>query len=257
MIRDELLVRQRELIAYLATPAAFERLDVSRHDLPSVSGFDLNRLELVGRLAQGKRMSKLLRILPRTFRYLNGDVGGIAREFAILHPPRSAEAFATACQFYMFLRRTWRTTAPKPSFLPDLAYCELALAGVARRLPIRQSTILCKVPSFRGRALLIRRQRGIHYRRCEHNIQPLFTVRLEAAARIVRRPTFVLLTCPLASGTARLATVDQDVFDIVVGLRNWTRCSLEDGVGDPRAVIDLFRGLEELGVIEVQLCESA
>ena len=28
----------RELIAYLATPAAFERLDVSRHDLPAVSG---------------------------------------------------------------------------------------------------------------------------------------------------------------------------------------------------------------------------
>ena len=257
MIRDELLAMQRELIAYLATPAAFERLNVSRHDLPAVSGFDLNRLELVGRLAQGKRMSKLLRILPRTFRYLNRDVGAIAREFAIRHPPRSAEAFPTACQFYMFLRRTWRTTPPEPSFLPDLAYCELALAGVARRLSIRQSGVLCKVHSFKGRALLIRRQRGIHYRHCEHNIQPLFTVRQESAASIVRLPTFVFLTCPLASGTARLATVDQDTFDIVVGLRNWTRSGLEDGEGDPGAIIDLFRGLEELGVLEVQLCESA
>ena len=257
MTRDELLAVQRELIAYLAMPAAFERLNVSRHDLPAVSGFDLNRLELVGRLAQGKRMSKLLRILPRTFRYLNRDVGAIAREFAIRHPPRSAEAFPTACQFYMFLRRTWRTTPPEPSFLPDLAYCELALAGVARRLSIRQSGVLCKVHSFKGKALLIRRQRGIHYRRCEHNIQPLFTVRQESAASIVRRPTFVFLTCPLASGTARLATVDQDTFDIVVGLRNWTRSSLADGEGDPGAIIDLFRGLEELGVLEVQLCESA
>lgn len=257
MTRDELLALQRELIAYLATPAAVERSNVSRHDLPTVRGFDPNRLELVGRLARGKRMSKVLRILPRTFRYLNQDVGAIAREFAILHPPRSAEAFSTACQFYKFLRRTWRTTPPGPSFLPDLAYCELALAGVARRLPIRQSAVLCKVPSFMGRALLIRRRRRIHYRRCEHNIQPLFTVRQESAASIVRRPTFVFLTCPMASGTARLATVDQDVFDMVVGLRNWTRFSLEDGVGDLGAVIDLFRGLEELGVLEVQLCESA
>ena len=256
MTRDELLAMQRELIAYLATPAAFERWNVSRQDLPAMSGFDLNRLELVGRLAQGKRMSKVMRILPRTFRHLNQDLGVMAREFALHHLPRSAEAFAIACQFYMFLRRTWRTTPPEPSFLPDLAYCELALAGVARRLPIRQAAVLCKVPSFDGRALLIRRQRGIHYRRCEHNIQPLFTVRQESAASIVRRPTFVFLTCPLASGTARLATVDQDAFDIVVGLRNWTRSSF-DGVGDPGAVIDLFRGLEELGVLEVQLCESA
>jgi hypothetical protein len=51
--------------------------------------------------------------------------------------------------------------------------------------------------------------------------------------------------------------VDQDVFDMVVGLKNWTRFSLEDGVRDLGAVIDLFRGLEGLGVLEVQLCESA
>jgi hypothetical protein len=257
MTRDELLALQRELIAYLAMPAAFERFNVLRPDLPLVSGLDPERLELVGRLAQGKRMSKAMRILPRTFRYLNPDVGAIAREFALLHLPRSAEAFATACQFYMFLRRTWRTTGPDPSFLPDLAYCELALAGVARRLPIRRRTVLGKVPSFRGRALLIRRQRGIHYRRCEHNIQPLFAVRQAGAASIVRSPTWVFLTCPLASSTARIVTVDQDVFDIVIGLRSWSRFSLDDGVCDPGAAVNLFRGLEELGVLEVQLCESA
>src|SRR5712692_2774385 len=119
MTRDELLELQRELIAYLASPAAFERSNVPRPDLPLLSGPDPERLELVGVLAQGKRMSKVMRILPRTFRYVNPDVGAIAREFALHHLPRSAEAFANACQFYMFLRRTWRTTRPDPSFLPD------------------------------------------------------------------------------------------------------------------------------------------
>jgi hypothetical protein len=202
-------------------------------------------------------MSKVMRILPRTFRHLNQDLGVMAREFALHHLPRSAEAFAIACQFYMFLRRIWRTTRPDPSFLPDLAYCELALAGVARRVRIQRDTVLAQVPSFKGKALLIRRQRWIHYRRCEHNIRPLFDVRQESEAGIVRSPTWVLLTCPLPRGAARVVTVDQEVFDIVVGLRNWSRFSIGDAVCDPGAALDLFRGLEELGVLEVQLCESA
>jgi hypothetical protein len=257
MTPDELLALQRELITYLSMPAAFEQKSVLRTDLPLVSGLDRERLELLGRLAQGKRMSKVMRILPRTFRYLNPDVGAMAREFALRHLPRSAGAFATACQFYMFLRRIWRTTRPNPSFLPDLAYCELALAGVARRAPITRDTVLAQVSSFKGKALLIRRQRGIHYRRCEHNIQALFDVGQESEAGIVRSPTYVFFTCPLPRGTARVVTVDQDLFDIVVGLRSWKEFSIEDSVCDPAAALDLFRGLEELGVLEVQLCESA
>jgi hypothetical protein len=256
MTRDELLALQRELITYLSMAAAFEQKNVLRPDLPLVSVLDPERLELVGRLAQGKRMSKVMRILPRTFRHLNRDVSVMAREFALHHLPRSAEAFATACQFYMFLRRIWRTTRPDPSFLPDLAYCELALAGVARRVPITRDTVLTQAPTFKGKALLIRRQRWIHYRRCKHNIRPLFDVRQGSEASIVRSPPCVFLTCPLPRGAARLVTVDQDVFDIVVGLRNWSRFSIEDAVDDPGATLELFRGLEELGLLEVQLCES-
>jgi hypothetical protein len=257
MTRDELLALQRELLTYLSMPAAFEQKNVLRPDPPLVSGLDPERLELVGRLAQSKRMSKVMRILTRTFRHLNPDVGAMARDFALRHPPRSAEAFATACQFYMFLRRTWRTTPPYPLYLPDLAYCEVALAGVARRVPIARDTVLAQAPTFKCKALLIRRQRWIHYRRCEHNIRPLFDVKQEMEASIVRSPTCVLLTCPLPRGAARLVSVDQEVFDIVVGLRNWSRFSIEGAVGDPGAALDLFRGLEGLGVLEVQLCESA
>jgi hypothetical protein len=256
MTRDELLALQRELITYLSTPAAFEQKNILGPDLSLVSGLDPGRLELVGRLAQGKRMSKVMRILPRTFRHLDPDMGGMAREFALRHLPRSAEAFATACQFYMFLRRIWRTTRPDPSFLPDLAYCELALAGVARRAPITRNTVLAQAPTFKGKALLIRRQQCIHYRRCEHNIRPLFDVRQENEASIVRSPTCVLLTCPLPRGAARVVTVDQDVFDIVVGLTSWTRFNIEDAICGPGAAIDLIRDLEALGALEVHLCES-
>ncbi len=256
MNQEELLELQRNLVSYLADPSAFEELEASRCRPPMFEAIDPAHLKLVGSLAQGKRMSKIMRLLPRTFSCLTSDRRGLFREFSLRYQPRSAESYVNALQFYVFLRRRWRKEPAAPPFLPDLAYCELALAGAARTADAQEPALSGLPPSAGFGPIRIRRRPGVYLRCCQYDIHPLLDPK-GTPGPINRERTFVIVTCPLNSNARSVLGVNEAIFETVRACRSWQTIEPGDGLLERASVRGLFRRLEELGIVEVRPCASA
>jgi hypothetical protein len=211
-------------------------------------------MEMVAMLALGKRIRKVMNILPRTFTFLNCDVKHLAIAFAGRHPPISAESYFNACQFYHFLRRQWIAEPPTPPFLPDLAYCELAAIGVGRRAKPQRVPVLSSSP-LDLRPFQIRRAPAVHFRRCQYDIEPLLSGASTDIAEVEKGPVYVILSRPLYAARPRLFPVDEALFELMSNLGSWI-------VQDPQPlrnnqrILDFYRNMENHGFIEVRRCES-
>src|SRR5262249_54524529 len=145
--------------------------------------------------------SKIARLLPRTFSLCASDFLPLFADFAEKHQQRSPSSYVNAIQYYVFLRRRWLREQPRYPFLPDLAFCELALVAVARpaaQAPSDEST-------FASREVLMRRARGVYLRACRYDIRPLLS---ESKAldveRLEERALFLAMAPSSSPGRGRL-----------------------------------------------------
>ena len=124
---DRLLDRQAELLAYLTSaPAIFADRDA--RGVPD--GMDRGLLDLEARFSYQKRMEKIAAVLPRTLELLRPDLDRIVREFVETCPPVEIGRLANARQFHDFLAGHPHRLGRAPSYVLDLASCELAGAEV-------------------------------------------------------------------------------------------------------------------------------
>ncbi len=248
------------LVDYLADPTAFGRLEAGTRGWTALSGLDPRRLELVGLMTHSKRFEKVERTLPRTIKFLRPGIENLALEWATRHRPLSASSFVNACQFYLFLQRRWRRRPPLPPFLPDLAYCELAMAAVGHRLTAVGRPALGTRSVGSAAGCLIRRRAAVHWRRCEYNLAPVFAANIPDGLDVedvCTEHTCVLVSRPLDGSAVRMFQVDEVLFELVVGLQGWSNISFGHDVADDERTIDLFGHLERVGILEVKLCASA
>lgn len=254
MKREELLELQTALIRCLTDPIALREFRSGAAGWESLSFLDPELMGLMSAFYQSKRLDKVAKVLPLTFVYLASEMAELTPEFMKRHPPLNADSYTHGCQFYSLLRRRWRTHPPRPPFLPDLAYCELARVGVERRRPAGGPALLtgAEPPA----AIIIRRRRGVRLHLCQYDIQPLFDPHAGGGGDVVHRRVCLVLSRPLASLSGKMLRVEEELFSLLKGLCNWTKVGFASDPRHSEQNFALLQRLEELGFLEVQLCES-
>ena len=252
MTRRELLELQSGLIERLTDWGASGKSLQHRPWMPErLAGIDHGVFELIAVLALGKRIDKILKVLPKTVSYFESHVKDVATEFAARHPPLRADSYFNACQFYGFLRRRWHRRPPDPPFLPDLAYAELAVIGVDRRAIVGSVPLLAsysRMVPFR-----IRRHPAVHMRRFDYDIRPLLGGSV-GPDDISRHPVHVIISRPVDGGNPGVFQVDQGLFEVLRRLGPWTVQTPDQFQSNPQ-ILSLYRQMESFGFIEVRLCE--
>lgn len=249
MTQDELFRFQKSLIVSLSDPPDGFRSSAPRAGL---MGIRPEMLELLAELALGKRIEKIAKILRKTCSYLQQDLRDLGTEFASQHPSIRPDSFFNACQFYSFLRHRWLIQPPERPFLPDLAYCELAMIAVERKVRPGAQQKLLSSPSC-GK-FKIRRHPAVHTRRCQYNIRGLLAGEDANQGPVGAEPVCLVLSQPLNEATPKVFHIRGDLFAL---LRSWTGWSFHGAAElmEDDGVLELWRKLECLGFIEVMLCE--
>jgi hypothetical protein len=251
MNQDNLFRLQSELVGRLTSGVASGGSDLASSWLAAA---DPKTLELMSLLSLGKRVEKILKLLPRTCAYLKPELPRLAREFAIRHPPLSAESYFNGCQFYRFLQEQWRVAEPTPPFLPDLTYCELALIGLDRRDLVPATAKLADAACV-SCDFWVRRRRLTRTHRCHYDIRSLLDRAHDEGYDIQSASVCLALSRPLDGGKARVYNVDEGLFELLRLIGDWTRQSPRS-CRDPERTVALYARLEIFGLIEVRLCES-
>jgi hypothetical protein len=253
---EDLLELQTALVTCLTDPSALSEFRSGAAAWKSLSFLDPDLMEIMSSFYRSKRLDKLTKVFPKTLAYLASEMGELIPEFMKRHAPVNADSYTNGCQFYGFLRRWWRTHPPNPPFLPDLAYCELARIGLELQAqPGGPAVLTIDSPLWR-RPIMIRRRRGIRLYLSQYDIQPLFDPGWSDGADIPLQPVYIVLSRPLVSLSGKVYCVDQELFVLIRGLRNWTKVSLSGDLRHSEQSVALLGRLEELGFLEVQLCES-
>ena len=107
-----------------------------------------------------------------------------------------------------------------------------------------------------GRPIMIRRRREIRLYVSQYDIQPLFDPNWSDGADIPDQPVCIVLSRPLDSLSGKVYCVGEELFVLLRGLKNWTQFGLSGDLSQSEKSVALLRSLEELGFLEVQLCES-
>jgi uncharacterized protein (UPF0276 family) len=200
----------------------------------------LERLRMVGELADAKRLAKIEAALPLTCAALGANLAALASDFGRAHPARSSRTRVNAVSFYRFLRRRARTSTTVPGYVGDLAHCELALTS---RVPARtQREPTCTV----GRpGIAVRRARGVRVHRYLWDIRPL----LEGARDITveRKQIGVAIVADPVQGAPRVVGLADSAFELLAALDAWT--VLE--AGDAAHGLEMLRALESRGLVEI------
>jgi uncharacterized protein len=200
----------------------------------------VERLALVGELAEAKRLAKIEAVLPLTCSAFGATYARLAREFSASHPARSSRNRANALSFYRFLRRRARTTSRIPRYIVELASCELALtarvSGRAVRGPEWSRT---------EAGIAVRRAPGARVRTYVWDIRPL----LEGArdASVERRTIRVAIVADPVRGEPRVLGLPERTFELLRALRGWTPL----GAPDAMASLPTLHELAALGLIEI------
>ena len=238
-----LLERQVSLLHYLTSGSAIFGDQRAADFDAALHGIDRELLNLEARFSHEKRLEKIAAIFPRTFALLGASREVLIRQFVDACPPLDIGRLKNARQFHDFLSARWRNDPAQPSFLPDVAACELAIATVrAAAEDSAPETI-----RSRGRSSArVRRRRAVILRRCSYDIQPIFE---DAAASVpVARETLLAIVATPASNQPGIFELDPAVFDLLTALDNWT--DLAELGGLPEAD-ELVISLIEAGLIEV------
>jgi hypothetical protein len=127
---DRLLDRQAKLLEHLTSTAAIFGTGNGAPIERTLLGINENLLHLEARFSHEKRMQKIEWVLPRTIGLLGSAKAKVIHDFVEACPPVSISRVENARQFHSFLSERWLMEAPEPPYLPDVAACELAYAGV-------------------------------------------------------------------------------------------------------------------------------
>jgi hypothetical protein len=254
MTRKDLFAMQADLITGLTDYSSNGKLGICFTTSCCSLGIEPRILNLLAGMALGKRIEKIRKLLPKTCAYLRPQIEELAVSFASKHPPLRAESFYNACQFYGFLRRKWKVEAPDPPFLPDLIYCELAVVAVERVEQTTGSQLFC-LHRLVAKPFEIRRAPAVHLRHCGYDIEPVLAGRHSHAATIPARSVYLVLSRPLSATKPKVFEVNAGIFELLGILDGWVRQRCEE-IDQAGVAFAFYRKFEELGFIEVRLCES-
>jgi hypothetical protein len=208
---------------------------------PALQGLDPARLRLEARFSFEKRIAKIHDVFPRTFEFLGNRADRLVRAFVDACPPADIARLANAEQFHGFLRARWRHTRPRPTYLRDVASCELAMArarGHAEEPGEREDD------GRRGRGF--RRRPGVVLLRCRYDVRPVFEGR--SGSEVRRRDTRLAIAVPPGADEPRIFEVLPVVFELLAALEDWTDPA---AVAAAPALEALVRELAEHGLVEV------
>jgi len=254
MTKEDLVAMQSELIVGLTQydKGGMPRTSYARSRY--LAGIEPRILDILSRMALGKRIEKIKKLLPITCAYLRPGIEQMAIAFASKHPPLSAESFYNACQFYGFLQRIWKVESAEPPFMPDVIYCELAVVAV-ERAALEKESEKPVLQETQAQPFEIRRSRAVRLRRCSYDIEALLDGRDRGGVMVRQRPVCLVVSRPLSAGKPNVFEVAPGVFELIRSLDRWVRQPCGQGDENRRALV-FCRNLEKLGFIDVRQCES-
>jgi hypothetical protein len=240
---------QREELRALQT-ALVKQISGERHwqAAPSFSdvltGVDPDRLALMSRLTQAKRMGKIARLMPATLACLASELPHLIHSFGLQHPLRSARSYPNAVQFYRFLRRLSRTGSIGPEYLVDLAKYEVSVAAVSQRPTPAQ---VSSVNAAEADEVWIHRSPSAVFCVLRHDIQPL--LQSGTVFSVARRNVFLMIAADPSNKSVRVLEVASPVFDWVRSLQGQQIVRFQETGDEGRC---LLTQLAEVGVLELR-----
>lgn len=243
---EALLAFQRDLTATLARGLRPR----------SIAGIDPDRLALMARLAQAKRLGKIARVLPATLGLVAQHAPQWLEKFGCECPLREARSYANGVQFFRFVSRRLRDAPLCPPFALDLARCEIALAAVAQR--VRPA-----VPSgqdWSGVAMLLGRNRTTILRTVDHDVRELLQSRRAAPVRVEHRRVHLAIVPPGGGSSVGLEAQPR-VFELDRSVFQWVRTRREmqrvERASTSANGWQLMERLAACGVLEARAARAA
>jgi hypothetical protein len=232
-----LLDRQVRLLEYLTSGSAiFGEKQAAPID-PALQGIDRSLLNTEARFSYEKRMEKIGAVFPKTFELLGSDEEPILRAFIDACPPVDISQIANARQFRRFLSEYCEGNPRLPSYLSDVAACELACAETRLRDGSSQATGP-ESPPYPA----LRRSHGAALLKTTFDIHAIF----EGASgdEPAKRETFLAVVAK--SGEAQIFELTAEVFDLLAALDQWV------ALNDLPSADDLVTDLVEAGMLELR-----
>jgi hypothetical protein len=239
-----LLDRQIRLLDYLTSGVTIFGEGEDAPLAPALRGIDRRLLRLEARFSHEKRMEKIIAALPRTFRRLGADRAAIVRAFVEACPPTDITRVENARQFYDFLCGRWRQEPPRPPYLPDIAACEFAIAGLRSNI---KATLSKPTSGDPPRVNFVRRHRNVVLLRCAYDVRPIFEGGHEQALA-VKRHTRLAFAILRGVEQPRIFELLPPIFDVLGALDDWTDRSV---LGTAPELDELIGELQEHGLIEM------
>jgi hypothetical protein len=242
---DRLLDRQVSLLEHLTSGAAIfgggrgASADRSLHG--SHAGIHRGLLHLEARFSHDKRMAKIEWVLSRTFELLGSDRARIIRDFVEACPPASISRLENARQFHDFLLARWRTAAPEPPYLPDVAACELAYAGVRSGGTQAFAGNLGATPGG------LRRHPSVVLIRCSYDVRSILEGGAGDAA-VAERDTPLAVSMPPGAEHPIVSELSPELFDLLEMLDELVDL---DAFSNLPEVSELIDDLAARGLLEV------
>ena len=238
-----LLDRQVSLIEHLTSAGAIYGDGTGSNPSEALHGIDPGLLRIEARFSHEKRMEKIAGVFPRTFDLLGARRERIVREFVDACPPSDISRIENARQFHDFLTARRRRHPPLPSYLPEVAACELACAKV--RVAFENSAAEDAPAPPRP---AVRRRPDIVLLRCTFDIRSVFEGGGDHRAPVERETLLAVAAAP-DSGEPRILELTPEIFDLLGALDAWTNPAAHDG--SPQAAA-LMADLAEAGVLELR-----
>jgi hypothetical protein len=183
-----------------------------------VLGIDARRLALMARLAHGKRLGKVARVMPATLGLVAARVPEWIEAFRVECPLHDARSYVNGVEFYRFVCRHLARPSPLPPFTRDLARCEIALAAVAQRV----GPPLLPPEAWSGDTLRVRRTPGALLRIVEYDVREMLRARRVTRTLAERRRVHLALV-PAAVAPVDEAGTQPRVFEIDDAVFAWVR----------------------------------
>lgn len=245
--RRRIFELQQATLRFLTDPRVINGEGTNLSTEGPLAGVDVSKLAALAHLAHSKRMIKITGLLTATCRILGSRMHALSAAFAAEHPPVNLKSYINALQFYVFLRRLWRTQEPECEYLRDLAYCEIAMSAATQSRTPRESGATLR-PASEG--IWIRRAPGVHLRRMNFDIHPLLKAADAPLSEVYPRHVCLIIAPDVTTGKPAVFEVHEDLFELIRTMRRWQHLSLDEMEGE--SSFDLISRLADLGVIEVK-----
>ena len=234
-----LLERQLKLLDYLTSTGAIFPGPSGAALPPALRGIDPELLHLEARFSHEKRMEKIAAVFPLTFKLFGECADTITYRFVDACPPFDIGRIENAHQFYEFLDEVWKTEAPMPRYLPDIAECEFAYATVRGRSDAAKEGTFPKVTAQTS----IRRNPNIALLRTAFDLREMFE---SGDVDVVPEQRVTSLAIVSYSGDVGILELAPEIYDLVAAFDEWVN------VGGLLGMDELAVDLAEAGIVELR-----